>query len=257
MSTLPPYAEPQFHAEAAPVMQRTSTLAVTSLVLAVIACCPVIGLLGPLLGLIALILIVTNPALKGAVFAIAAIIIGIALQAVVGFGLFRGYELLMERPQEFVVAIEADDWTAARAAAGGDAAAATDEQFAVFAAALDDQYGAITSWEFLPPQGAVQPDPNTQMMPWSYRVMTEKAGGATIEFNLLVVDEVSRQFLWRPAGMTITSVSGSAAELTFPPKAPSLPEAVESAIDGAIDAAIDSAAGDDAEAGEDDGGSAP
>jgi hypothetical protein len=250
VSTLPPYAEPQFNAEEAPIVRRTSTLAVTGLVLSVLACCPLVGLIGPLLGLIALILILMNPALKGAVIAIAAIVIGLALQAAVFVGLGRVYTVITERPQEFVVAIEAGDWTAARAAAGGAAAAATDDEFAAFAAALEDQYGAITAWELIPPPPGTQPDPSSQSLPWSYLVTTEKAGRATVEFDLLMVDEVSQQFLWRPSAMTIRSNSGGADELTFPPAAPTPP---------ALPEAAEAAAGGDGEAGEagDDGGGAP
>ncbi len=62
--------EPAFNAS--PTETKTSGLAVTSLVFSLILCCPLTTILGPLLGLGALVQIGRNPALKGRGIAFAA-----------------------------------------------------------------------------------------------------------------------------------------------------------------------------------------
>ena len=55
---------------------KTSRLAVTSLIFSLILCCPLTTILGPLLGLVSVIRIGGNPALKGRGISVAAILLG-------------------------------------------------------------------------------------------------------------------------------------------------------------------------------------
>ena len=66
------------------VEQKTSGLAIASLVCSLIICCPLTTLIGPFLGLAAVLTIGSNPARKGKGLAMAGIIIGIF--ATVGWG---------------------------------------------------------------------------------------------------------------------------------------------------------------------------
>ena len=72
--------------------QKTSRLAVGSLVCSLILCCPITTIVGPLLGVGALLQIGGNPALKGRRIALAAIALGIAFTLWQGVGLRRLYD---------------------------------------------------------------------------------------------------------------------------------------------------------------------
>lgn len=217
MSTIPTYDDPLMPPEM-PAPRRLSALAVTSLVLVLIAWCPVVGLLGPLLGLIALILILINPAVKGLPLAIAGIVLGLGLQVALWVGVGRIFEEAVERPREFMVAVQDRDWTAVRATSAGDAAAASEEAMIAFADALDARYGRFTEWEPVPPPPGTQPDPATGLYPFAFLVRTADGSEATISFDMLIADEATGSILWRPAAVTVTDADGTV--IAFPPPAP-------------------------------------
>lgn len=75
---------------------KTSGLAIASLVCSLILCCPLTTLLGPLLGVIALATIGSNPARKGKGLAFAGIVLGLVFS--VGWGLI-GYQASQIFPQ--------------------------------------------------------------------------------------------------------------------------------------------------------------
>ena len=83
--------------------------------LVLIAWCQVVGMLGPLLGLIAVVVILLSPSVKGLPLALAGIVIGLGLQIAVWVAAGRVFEAALERPREFMVAIQDRDWTAALA----------------------------------------------------------------------------------------------------------------------------------------------
>lgn len=230
MSSIPTYHDPLMSPESPAEPRRLSALAVTSLVLVLIAWCPVVGLLGPLLGLVAVILILINPAVKGLPLAIAGIVIGLGLQVALWVGIGRIFEEAVERPREFIVAVQDRDWTAVRATSAGDAAAASEEAMIAFADALDARYGRFTEWEPVPPPPGTQPDPATGMYPFSFLVRTADGSEATIAFDMMIVDEATGSILWRPASITVTGTDGSV--IVFPPPTPEaaaeVPDAPES-----------------------------
>lgn len=71
--------------------QGTSGMAIASLVCSLIACCPLITILGPVLGAVALVQIGSPPRRKGKMIAIAGIIIGLITTVISSAG---GYWLL-------------------------------------------------------------------------------------------------------------------------------------------------------------------
>ncbi len=142
--------EPAFGDQSA-MATKTSGLAVTSLIFSLILCCPLTTILGPLLGLGAIVRIGRNPALKGRGLAVAAIILGI------GFTVFQGfcarfawehfYRVMFTGPGTALVAGFAGDANGFRADFTGAAANATDEEVAAFVDELQDRYGAFQkSW---------------------------------------------------------------------------------------------------------------
>ncbi len=142
--------EPAFNAQ--PVTAtKTSGLAVTSLIFSLILCCPLTTILGPLLGLGAMVRIGRNPALKGRGLALTAIILGI------GFTVFQGfcvrfawdhfYRVMFTGPGNALVAGFAGDVSGFQADFTGPAANATDEEVAAFVDELRNRYGEFQkSW---------------------------------------------------------------------------------------------------------------
>jgi hypothetical protein len=152
------YAEPE----------RTSALAVTSLVMSLLCCIPGLGLLGAGLGVGALLGISSSRGrVGGKGVAIAGIIIGVmmsvawivvAVQAQSLAGMVS--DALYGRANSIMTQIETGDYDTLRSEATGSLAQVTDAQLDAFASAYRAEYGSFqsvpTSWsELFPAYGAV------------------------------------------------------------------------------------------------------
>jgi len=132
---------------------RTSALAVTSLVMSLICCIPVVPLLGAGVGVGALIGIGgSRGRVGGKGLAIAGIIIGALVTAaqvgaVISFQQFMdmGVKLVYGSANDVMADIEAGDYDAARAGLVGNAATLGDERFEAFKAAYQAEHGAFQS----------------------------------------------------------------------------------------------------------------
>ncbi|USO00288.1 MAG: DUF4190 domain-containing protein [Phycisphaeraceae bacterium] len=132
---------------------RTSALAVTSLVLSLICCIPLLPLIGAGVGIGAMIGIGSSRGrVGGKGLAIAGIIIGLLMTVgqVVAVVSVRnvvnmGVGLVFGSADQVMHDIETGDFNAARAGLTGNAASLTDEQFEAFRAAYQAEYGSYQS----------------------------------------------------------------------------------------------------------------
>lgn len=149
-----PYANDadSFHDHDGP--QRTSALAVVSLVMSLICCIPGLGLLGAALGVVALLGIGRSRGrVGGKGMALAGIIVGvlmtvawISFAATAVSGLKKAAEQFYAPLNQMMTEIEAGDYNAARTAfPGAPIASATDEQFEAFRAAYQAELGSFDS----------------------------------------------------------------------------------------------------------------
>jgi hypothetical protein len=144
----PPSFGDQTHSEPA----KTSGLAVTSLVCSLIVCCPLVTIFGPLLGVIAVATIGSNPARKGKGLALAGILIGLITTGVWVGGIVVGkkaiWDPMMEGPAVELRAAFDGDYDTFRAGMMGGANTATDEEIEAFVTELRDRYGNFVSMSF-------------------------------------------------------------------------------------------------------------
>lgn len=131
---------------------RTSLAAVFSLVFSLICCIPGFGVIGIILGVVALVLISgAGGKLGGKGLAIAGIIVGIAVSAIwaaISFGGLEAYTYyknsMAPQVESFITTAKSGDYDASRgvlsSGAGGDL---SDERIAEFFAAAETQYGRI------------------------------------------------------------------------------------------------------------------
>ncbi len=140
------------YADAGSYPQSTSKLAIWSLICSLVVCCPLVTVLGPLLGLISLGKIGGNPLLKGRGLAVAGILIGLLTT---GGWVLLGYRAapvvgtmytLMETgPQHALSTGFAGDIAGFRASFEGAGATASDAEARAFIDALRSRYGAFAS----------------------------------------------------------------------------------------------------------------
>ncbi len=132
--------------------QKTSGLAVASLVCSLILCCPITTIVGPLLGVGALLRIGGNPALKGRRIALAAIALGIAFTLGQAWVCNRVYKVVirpyMTGPVAALTAGFSGDLVAFRSEFDPAAAKATDAQITEFIEELRRRYGEFVSCRF-------------------------------------------------------------------------------------------------------------
>lgn len=144
-----PYAHPQtpeFLPDEATLPQRVSTLAILSLVFAITCVLAPIGLI---LGGAALISISRSRGqLRGTGLAVTGIVIGLVCSLLlVGTGIGANYAVNMAvtPADKALQAIEAGNWTAARAEMAGPAASVTDDELLQFRDAYQGDYGSYQS----------------------------------------------------------------------------------------------------------------
>ena len=200
-----------------PPAKKTSGLAITSLIFSLIVCCPVATIIGPLLGLGALVQIGRNPALKGRGLAFAAIIMGVAFTIAQGIGMYQGYHAfvvpVVNGPRVALEAGFANDPTGFRAEFYGAGAAGTDGEVQVFVDELRRRYGEFVSLRLDETNGP-QPAFGQTSVPFPYEITFENASVAA-EAELVIADKATGAFVMKWGSITI--FDPDLGDLTYPP----------------------------------------
>lgn len=126
---------------------RTSVLAVISLIASLLCCVPSLGLLGVLLGVVAIIFITGSKGrLGGMGLAIAGVVIGLLVSAVwllLAFGAVTGFKEFSKTP-DVLAAAQQRDLAGVHATLSADAqAAVTDEVLEAFASRVEADHGSF------------------------------------------------------------------------------------------------------------------
>ena len=135
-----------------PDQQKTSGLAIGSLVCSLICCVPVTTIPGILLGIVAMISIGNNPARKGKGLAVAGILLGVIFTAGQAYVYpkvieYAGemFELVMNGPNDALAAGFANDPVAFKSHFYGTGTQATDAEAQAFIDTLRSRYGEFQS----------------------------------------------------------------------------------------------------------------
>lgn len=213
MSQYPPnpYAySPQDSAEqsAPPAPPKVSALAIASLVCSLFICCPIVTLVGPFLGLSAIISISAHPMeRRGKGIALAGIIIGIITTAAWGGGIYfaglltRG--MLDFADHDVATALDdgfAGDFNKFRLVLTSDSAQqATDGTIQTFLDELTARYGAFSDVNISDSLEGFETENNRVTMP----VELEFAGGKTVSGRMEFILESVSADGWRLHSITI------------------------------------------------------
>ena len=198
--------------------KKTSGLAITSLIFSLILCCPVTTIIGPLLGLVALVRIGRNPALKGRGLAFAAIITGVAFSIAQGIGMYQGYQVMVrpvsEGPATALEAGFAGNPSGFTAEFYGAGATASDAEVQAFIDELRQRYGEFQSLRF--DESGPQPqssfgDPNVSF-PYVFTFENGQASGVALR---VFADEVTGQWVMKWGSITV--FDPDLGDLTYPP----------------------------------------
>lgn len=183
--------------------QQNSTMAVVALVCSLIFFCPITTLLGPVLGLIALATIGSNPRVKGKGLAVAAILIGAVLTVGWGVGIykggqwFRGYvQFAMHGPQEALNVGFDGDIQRFKGHFHGRGASVSDQQAQQFIDTLRERYGEFQSSNVpqQQQQQVQQPAPGQTSMSMPYQLQFSQ-GSIEAEVELIMADPNSGQMM--------------------------------------------------------------
>lgn len=199
-----------------PPAKKTSGLAITSLIFSLIVCCPVATIIGPLLGLGALVQIGRNPALKGRGLAFAAIIMGVVFTLAQGWGGYQMWQVMkpvLEGPNAALTAGFAGDTAALKAEFHGAGATASDAEVTAFIGELRKRYGAYQSCRHdqtaAGPTGAYG-DP---VIPFPY-ILTFDNGEVHAEAEYVFAEQ---GIGWIKKWGSITVFDPDLGDLTYPP----------------------------------------
>ncbi|MCH8260515.1 MAG: DUF4190 domain-containing protein [Planctomycetes bacterium] len=197
-----------------PPATKTSGLAITSLIFSLIVCCPIATIIGPLLGIGALVQIGRNPALKGRGLAFAAIIMGIAFSAAQGLGGYSMYKNFIEPmyvgPGDALTSGFAGDIAGFKGHFYGPGATASDEQATAFIEQLRQRYGTFVSSKLnqqTQPQGG-------PAMEFGYFLSFENTT-VDAEAQIIYADETTG--VWPKALGYITIFDPDLGDLAYPP----------------------------------------
>lgn len=193
---------------------KTSRLAVTSLIFSLILCCPLTTILGPLLGLVSVIRIGGNPALKGRGIAVAAILLG----AIFTGGQFWGGRWIYETifvpmfvgPSDALATGFDGDIAGFKDHFYGPGASASDAEAVAFIAELERRYGRFVSCE-LDQQG--QPESQGSVMQFDYRIVF---ADQTVDCETEIVYADERAGEWPLKLGYVTIFDDDLGDLTFP-----------------------------------------
>jgi hypothetical protein len=217
-----PYAQPTDGRGAygsSPAQPRLSGLAVASLVCSLIFCCPIVTLIGPLLGLSAIVSISAHPAeRRGKGLAIAGIIIGLITTA--AGGLFLYWVVMLGRgmfefaDQEVPAALhdafdgKFDDFRARLTPAA--ARAADDTVTQAFLDLLTNRYGAFVDAGISETMQSIESTQNHVILP----LQLEFEGGKKVEADAVLQLDGFSPDGWRLHSITIHDSTGGST--TFP-----------------------------------------
>ncbi len=200
--------------------QKTSGLAVGSLVCSLILCCPITTIVGPLLGVGALLQIGGNPALKGRRIALAAILLGVVFT--LGQAWFWYWSITtfvrpyMTGPAAALTAGFSGDLAAFKSEFEGAAAKATDAQITEFIDQLRGRYGEFVSCRF-DADNAPPPTFGDPRVPFRYRLTFTDKSPVEAEAVFAFADETTGFVLkW----VSITVFDPDLGDLTFPQPPP-------------------------------------
>ncbi len=222
--------------------QRTSGLAIGSLVCSLIVCCPITTIVGPLLGIAALVKIGGNPALKGRGIALAAILMGVvftAAQTWGGYGMWQVMKPVFEGPNVALTAGFGGDTAAFKAAFHGAGATAGDADVTAFIDELRQRYGAYQSCRYDETARGTRGAFGDPVVPFPY-ILTFDNAEVRVEAKYVFADE---GIGWVQKWGSITVFDPDLGDLTYPP-------AAKSGGEGSEDADEDAAAEGDPETGD-------
>jgi hypothetical protein len=217
---------------------KQSGLAITALVFSLILCCPLTTLLGPILGVVALATIGSNPMRKGKGMAVVAIIIGLIASAAWGglivYGVRKSIEMskaIENAPANAMNAGYAGNFLGVRSEFYGPGATATDADIAEFFDTLKSRYGNFKSVKISnqrnsnPPMG--QPSIS---LPHDFVF-----DGATVAGNIdfVIMDQVTGQWIWGKID-SITIRDPALGDLSFPPSPSSKRTATTATAPGSV-----------------------
>ena len=209
---------------------KMSGMAVMGLICSLVFCCPVVSILGPLLGAGAMVRIGGNPALRGRGVAIAAIVIGIATTGLGGAGYYKLYDVVAKMQ----AAIEEVPDQAFTAGASGDYAAFHDgmypgpgvvfgdDEAAAFFTEFERRYGAPTSVALNATQQASPSPMGTPSIPLNYTIYTESGQSVPAVITIVIADEVTGE-LWINRMGEIRISDSDNGDLIYPPTGTSAP----------------------------------
>ena len=229
-----------------PAATKTSGLAITSLIFSLIVCCPVATIIGPLLGLGALVQIGRNPALKGRGLAFAAIIMGVVFTLAQGWGGYQMWQVMkpvLEGPDAALTAGFAGDTAALKAEFHGAGATASDAEVTVFIGELRKRYGAYQSCRHDRTAAGPTGTYGDPVIPFPY-ILTFDNGEVHAEAEYVFAEQ---GIGWIKKWGSITVFDPDLGDLTYPPSGDDgngLDETDE-ADDADTDDEAESAPGDD------------
>jgi hypothetical protein len=204
-----------------PSAQKTSGLAIASLVCSLICCIPPIPLVASLLGILAMISIGSDPAKRGKGMAITGIVLGVLFtigQAAIYPGVY-GYvketmALVTLGPSDVLVAGSAGDTAGFKAGFHGDGATAPDAEVIAFIAVLEDRYGEFVACRYDDEAGrASQPAFGTPVMPFPYVIEFTQAD-VKAEAEIVFSDPARGGFVNKIGSITI--FDEDLGDVTFP-----------------------------------------
>jgi hypothetical protein len=206
--------------EPGPQEQKTSGLAIASLVCSLILCCPITTILGPLLGIAALIKIGGNPALKGRGLAVAGIILGVAFTIFQVWGGTRFYHQfivpVLRGPEAALAAGFAGDTAGFKAGFYGPGAPAGDAEVTAFVAELRGRYGEFTSCRFDESRPSPSPSPGQTRQRFPYVLVFEQKS-VSADAEMIFFDEAKGQMVMKWESITISDPD--LGDLTYPASA--------------------------------------
>ncbi len=192
--------------------QKTSGLAIASLVCSLICCLPITTIPGVLLGIAAMVSIGNNPARKGKGIALTGIVLGVLFtigQAVIyppAYGYIKdSMELVTAGPNNALTAGFAGDTAGFKTQFHGPGATATDAEVLAFINQLRGRYGELQSVEM---RGQSQQTPFGQpIVPFDY-VLVFETGEVSCTTEIAFSDPQKGGFINKLHSITINDPDG-------------------------------------------------
>lgn len=207
--------------------QKTSGLAIASLVCSLICCLPITTIPGILLGVAALVSIGNNPGRKGKGLAFTGIALGVLFtigQAIIYPPAYAYAKVWMELvafgPQPALIDGYGGDIAAFKAHFHGPGAAASDAEAQAFIDQLRDRYGEYQSLTMVGQN--TQPAPGSPIVPFDYVLVFDNAQVDCVT-EIAFADKQTGTFVNKLHSITV--IDTKLGDLTYPPaEAAGVPE---------------------------------